>query len=155
MQDPSSAKTPTPTPRRRHMPQPGPVEKASRPLVADKATVPSDLRAERLRRTLRRLAADRGLTINELGRRIGRRNGNAIYNFLNGRSRDLSNRTLIGVANVFGITLDSLTGHQPPEIPGLPPELIEVLRLLRAALDEVRRACDAVDAAIDEARIRP
>ena len=77
-----------------------------------------DQRAERLRANLRRLVEDHHLTLAALARRIGRSNGNLFYNFLAGRSHDLSHATLTRICDAFpGTTLDDLTGRRMPARP--------------------------------------
>lgn len=115
-------------------------------------TTPSP-QAVRLRTTVRRLAAERGLTLAELGRLTGMRNGNSFYNLLNGWSDSLSAQTLIRLADVFAVSLDDLTGRHPSLGGKVPPapaiahvqEMAAALAAVQAALTTAREAVEAAE----------
>jgi transcriptional regulator with XRE-family HTH domain len=67
-------------------------------------------RARQRRVALRRFIDRQGLNLAELARRMGFSNGNAITNFLNGRTESLAVGTLEKIARAFpGTTLEELT----------------------------------------------
>ena len=71
----------------------------------------NDKRAERRRRSLRRFMAEQSLMPAEMARRAGLPSANTLYNFLNGRSSQLSQSTYEKLAEVVpGTTVDRLTG---------------------------------------------
>ena len=70
-----------------------------------------DRRAERRRRSLRRFLAEQSLQPAEIARRAGLPSANTLYNFLNGRSSQLSQSTYEKLAEVVpGTSVDRLTG---------------------------------------------
>ena len=79
-----------------------------------------DRDAERRRNALRQVFADYRLTATDVAAGAGLPTPNAIYNFLTGRSRSLSQQTLEKIAAAIpGVTLAMLTGEGEPVGPGI------------------------------------
>lgn len=130
--------------------------RASTPPDVDQSWATEQLaRTERLRASIRRLAAEHGLNLAELARRTGYRNANRFYNLLNGRSHSLSARTLMRLCDTFGLALDVLIGRQPDEaLPGGPAAQTAGVwhaQEIAAALNEAQRALQTAREALDAA----
>ena len=101
-------------------------------------------RARQRRVALRQFMDRNGLTRAELARRAGLSNGNAITNFLNGRTESLAVRTLEKIARAYpGTTLEELTNGialvRVGRVDNMPPPARAVLRLDLAPLLDVIR----------------
>ena len=123
-------------------------------------------RARQRRVALRQFMDRHCLRRAELARRAGLSNGNAITNFLNGRTESLAVRTLEKIARAFpGTTLEELTGGigpAPLAVKRLSAGMADGMRLpagatlkidLRSLFDELRTRTDrpatvAIDATI-------
>jgi len=139
----------------------------------DTASALAAQQADKHRAAIRKFATEKGLTIAQLGKRIGLNTGNAFYNFLRGRSSALSVNTLIRICDCFpGTTLDQLTGRdipptggtsgrdsmpfervdsmKPPYVTSAAPlaDLGNSLRSLRLAIDDLEHDCRRVSAAM-------
>ncbi len=110
-----------------------------------------DPQIARLARNIRRLAAEHDLTLAALGRRIGMRNGNALYNLMNGWSGTLSLPTLLRLCDVFGVTLDALTGRHPAPPPVPAARIAAAVAEAEAALATARAAIDTAGRALQAA----
>jgi transcriptional regulator with XRE-family HTH domain len=69
--------------------------------------------ANKRRTALQRHTRDQQVTPTELARRIGAPTPNAIYNFLHGWSKSLSQATLERIAGALGVSLDELSARPP------------------------------------------
>ena len=126
---------------------------AATPTGTEAALSSVDPHAERLRSNIRRLAAAHELSLAELGRLIGHPNGNALYNLLNGWSGSLSARTMMRLCDVFGVTLDALTGRRPgeplPDGQATPAAGVSHAAKIAAGLDAAQQALQTARSAID------
>lgn len=121
-------------------------------MAADTAPSPPDPQVARLCANICRLAADHDLSLAELGRRLGMRTGNSFYNLMNGWSGGLSVPTLMKLADLFGVSLDALTGrraHQAgPDGQGASASALRQAQTIAAALAEAQEALRSAHAAI-------
>lgn len=88
--------------------------------------------AERRRKALREVMKRYGINAHAWAISAGLRNANAIYNFLRGRSRSLSQESLEALAKAAQLEVAELTGEKPANI--TPEE--------RALLEKYRRLSD-------------
>lgn len=106
----------------------------------------TEKRAERRRRSLRRFLAEQSLVPAEIARRAGLPSANTLYNFLNGRSSQLSQSTYEKLAEVVpGTTVDRLTGagrfFGTLAVPNHTPAVTREYRSARQVVSEID-ACD-------------
>lgn len=85
--------------------------------------MPHTVWADRKRAAFREFVAKRGVSISAWAKNAGI-GSSAIYNFLNGRSESLSQRTLEALAEAAGVDIGEITGTQPrivySRLPGIP-----------------------------------
>lgn len=99
----------------------------------------------------------RGITANAWAERAGLPNANAIYNFLSGKSRSLSQATYEKLAGVFGISTSILTGDGYAEAADREAHLLSLFRVLDethqrkaiARIEELLRSSRFADAPED------